>query len=441
MDNLRLPLLSFIFNFGIIYSSFAQDSSRFAIGIEGGPGVSKLFDSYFHYSPARLAVAGMAGFTFQYNFTKLFSIRTAIDYERISERGKNWEDWYYIPLNGLYGDGPANAKLDFISIPVLANFSFGKRKIRFFINAGPKVGFLANGTVNENSSTEAFLSYGTFNLSGDFKRIDLDAVLGAGIQVRFTKKLSANLEVRNELGILNIDHQPAYNAGSIHTYSTILLLGLQREFGAASDLAPVAPVPDTKFAVGAEAGGGVSKFYGGYVYGARIVPAPIGGFTFRYNFSRLWSIKTGLDYERRGGIGYLESQPAGYSEQNVELDYVTIPVVARLTLGQKIAFFIEGGLYSSALANANTQIGAFDIFGFFYNTAFHRFDAGGLLNAGIGIPIMQKFTLSLEARNSMGFIPANNGPIPTDGSAGESHYNYSTVFLIGFEYKFGIRHV
>jgi hypothetical protein len=52
------------------------------IGIEGGPGLSIIHAKTGMYSHSGFSAGGVSGVYYQYNFNKIFSLKTAILYER-----------------------------------------------------------------------------------------------------------------------------------------------------------------------------------------------------------------------------------------------------------------------------------------------------------------------------------------------------------------------
>jgi hypothetical protein len=209
----------------------AQSGSLFAqkgvwsAGIEGGPGLSLIYGSQSVYSQSTFSLAGAAGIFGEYGFARNFSAKVALHYERISTRTNNYSTM--LPPGGVL-----QYNLDYISLPVLVKWSFGGR-IRFFVNAGPCVSLLLQESLwhlPENGSkskvAEEKEAYLPVNL----------AVMALPVG----KNLLLSLEVRNNLGVINIrssvsdfEHTSYFSGAEPigYTNSTLLLAGVCYRFG------------------------------------------------------------------------------------------------------------------------------------------------------------------------------------------------------------------
>ena len=167
------------------------------------------------------------------------------------------------------------------------------------------------------------------------------------------------------------------------------------------------------------------------------------GQTFQYNFPKLISIRTNVTYERKGAFSKLQltdvaGNPIKEITFYINLDYLTMPLLIRLTFGNKIKFFVNIGPYFSYLINQTFDTSAFNLFPIFIsdNTdSFKRFDMGLSSGLGGGLPINDNFLLTLEIRNNLGFYNVSNVPIDNNGSI----LTNSTNLLIGIAYRFGTR--
>jgi len=199
-----------------------------------------------------------------------------------------------------------------------------------------------------------------------------------------------------------------------------------------------------KFDIGVEGGPGISKFYGSDASHLQPIVAGSAGVAFQYNFPKIFSIRTGLDYERKGWeatVTFIDvyGNPVATTLDNFHFDYLTIPVLARATFGKKVRFFVNAGPYFSVLLRTagilggSTGIIPQEIVN--ATSTFKPFDFGISAGAGIEIPIIERFGITVEARNNVGLINVADKPIYNNGNI----KSYATVFLVGFEYKFGMR--
>jgi hypothetical protein len=203
--------------------AFAQQN-KFDIGVESGPNMSYLFGNEIVERFNDPAFSFSAGFSFQYNFPKLFSIRTGPAFERksLGSEGK------FTDINGTeIGTFKARHHFDYLSLPVLFRVTFGK-KIKMFANAGPYFGFL----LQETTVTQ-LTGYpeNKFDQTDQFTRFDMGATGGIGVLIPVKEKFSISCEVRNNVGLVNISALPVYDDGTIQTNSTNLLLGFAYKLG------------------------------------------------------------------------------------------------------------------------------------------------------------------------------------------------------------------
>ncbi|MBN4065980.1 PorT family protein, partial [Candidatus Amoebophilus asiaticus] len=73
-----------------------------------------------------------------------------------------------------------------------------------------------------------------------------------------------------------------------------------------------------------------------------------GGLTFQFNFPKLISLRTNIAYERKGVIAKTQAadingNPIGEITTHSNFDYLTMPLLTRLTFGNKMTFFINVG--------------------------------------------------------------------------------------------------
>ncbi|MDX2430330.1 MAG: outer membrane beta-barrel protein, partial [Bacteroides sp.] len=98
----------------------------------------------------------------------------------------------------------------------------------YFINAGPYLGFL----INANTQTKNIEGYpDTKNdFTENYKRSDWGISAGLGIAIPIGSKLSLSLEVRNNLGLSQINTGDVWQGGYVKTNATNLLVGAAYHF-------------------------------------------------------------------------------------------------------------------------------------------------------------------------------------------------------------------
>lgn len=196
--------------------SFGQ-SKRINIGLEQGPSLTFLRGtdiSKDRYDPIR---GFSAGLIFQYNFPQLISIRTNIAYERKGAKYQIQSAYYnYDPTL----DMNRNLNLDYLTIPVLIQLSFGNNR-KFFANIGPYFSSLIKQTVISTFEYEI----------EEYRKLDWGISSGLGVRFTINDNLLLIFELRNNLGLYDISKVIDYNVGSSFTNSTNLLIGIAYQFG------------------------------------------------------------------------------------------------------------------------------------------------------------------------------------------------------------------
>jgi hypothetical protein len=206
-----------------ITSSIRAQNSMFDLGLEGGPNLSTMLikSPLFDFNPDP-AIFGSGGFIFQYNCKNFLSFKTGISYQR---KGFQIKDIPYLDQSGnTLGMGTSTSRLDYLTFPVLVKASFGK-KVNFFVNAGPYVGYLLQKTdrTKINSTSNTYKD----NLSG-MNRWDFGVAGGIGIAIPIRTFWVISVEVRNYSGLLDIAYS---NNTKWLTNTTDLRVGVAYKLG------------------------------------------------------------------------------------------------------------------------------------------------------------------------------------------------------------------
>lgn len=220
--------------------SLKAQNNKFDFGLETGPslGFGRGNPAFQGYSfPHRFGFSG--GLFAQYNFPKIFSIRMDVLFAR---KGTIYERGFIDSQGNVIATSPAYCNYNYLMIPVLGHLHFGK-KLQFFVNAGPYLGYLIQETekttllLGNTSSRNA--KYTVSKNTGNYKREDIGFVAGIGLGIPVGAKVMFTAEVRNNLGLTNINqietktlsYLPLPFRGAIRLNSTSLLLGLGYRFG------------------------------------------------------------------------------------------------------------------------------------------------------------------------------------------------------------------
>ena len=196
------------------------------IGIEVGPSITKLdskpYDKHYHL----VRIGYYIGLSYQYNFSKNISLRTGLAFEQkgfSSNNFRSFPDTNGILINEWYR---IKETFSYMTLPVLFRYNFGKKK--YFINAGPYVGFLLSHKYEREKGIKfpAQTEQGT----NGFNKIDFGISAGAGFNFPIRSNLKGSLEIRHNAGLYSVldSTKAAYYGTSFgpFTSATNLLIGL-----------------------------------------------------------------------------------------------------------------------------------------------------------------------------------------------------------------------
>ena len=223
MNELRnLILITLIFFASLLFGQ----TDKIETGIEIGPSLISLRGNNSLESHNDLSIGFSSGLSFQYNLSIHLSIRTNVSFERKGVFSKvlaTDENGY--PIAEL----TVHSNYNYLTVPILGRLTFGKG-IKFFVNAGPYFGYL----IKQNDLIEPLWKFQEkieFDNTDNFERLDYGLTTGFGANFPINNKLLLSLEIRNNLGLLNISAIPIENEGTIKTNSTNLLIGIAYRFG------------------------------------------------------------------------------------------------------------------------------------------------------------------------------------------------------------------
>jgi hypothetical protein len=238
-------ILVFLLHLLIAGNIFAQ-RGVWTAGIEGGPGVSFLYGSGSVYNNFTPSLAGVAGIFGEYGFAGRFSAKAALHYERISSRIEN-------KSSQLDTGGMQQFNLDYVSLPLLVKWTFGRR-IQFFINAGPNISYLLKQSTwyNPESGGKVLVA----NETQYYQSVHVAATAGIGAFLPFAKRFLLSMEIRDNFGLLNIRsgvsdfERKSYSpepAAVGYTNSTLLMIGIAYRFGRTQGLPCTPGDPDFQY--------------------------------------------------------------------------------------------------------------------------------------------------------------------------------------------------
>lgn len=200
-----------------------------------------------------------------------------------------------------------------------------------------------------------------------------------------------------------------------------------------------------KFEAGIEGGSGLRFLWGNALVRQYNDPA-IGfayGAAFQYNFPKYFSIRTNLFFERKGCLSkgtYLDNNgnSLGTFRSQLDMDYLTLPILFRAGFGKKVKIFFNAGPYFSYLNKTTLKYKGPNVSGTFVldlTPNYKRIDIGLAAGIGFSMPLTKILALSFEIRNNLGLYNTSKLPVYGNGSINTN----STNLLIGLAYKFGAR--
>ena len=191
----------------------AQSRHDFKIGINAGLNYPDIRgNEYAKYN--NFKVGYLVGVTFDYFLSQNLSLKSNINYERkIKEIRLTYYDY------DAEETGKENFReiTQFINLPVLLKYEF--LNSNFFINGG---GFL-NIFLNEKYKPE--YPNKDNNEYSEKKNIDAGFSAGVGTNINLNEKNNLTLEIRDDLGLINIGGVPQSIDGKVQTNSIKLILG------------------------------------------------------------------------------------------------------------------------------------------------------------------------------------------------------------------------
>lgn len=152
-----------------------------------------------------------------------------------------------------------------------------------------------------------------------------------------------------------------------------------------------------------------------------------------YYFSNRWSIKAILIYDKKGWdndfIGIEDPLgPTGvqYYRTNINVDYLTVPVLANWHFGSKRNWYLNFGGYAGFLIDAEDTTLKVDL-----KDNFETTDFGLALGIGVKIPVSDKLKLFLEYQEQAGLSEIfNNNQNANTIRNSRSSFNIGINFLL-----------
>ncbi len=210
---------------GLLFLCFAATAQKMRIeyGFQGGINLNTVYGSGIS-KDIKGNITGLSiGGNAKWNKTDWFGIRVQLSYEQMGYALRNLylED----SVNGL-AKADVRLKLNYLNLPVMAEFAFGK-KVKFLVDAGGFIGVLlsSRATVLRVLPNGTHSFWYSFSSTG-YKGLNAGFATGIGTQIPLTSKIALSLNARNYAGLTNTSNSSAGYNFSRKTMTFSFLSGL-----------------------------------------------------------------------------------------------------------------------------------------------------------------------------------------------------------------------
>ncbi len=218
-----MPLRLIIFSLTAILAIFSSSAqahynSKFAIG--GKAGISLSSVAFTPSVKESMAMGQLYGVTFRYWEERHFGLIGELNFVQ-----RGWkENFEEHPFD-------YTRTLNYIELPIMTNIFFGGKKVNFFVNLGPQIGYLLSSSSKANFDVANIASIPDFpslretgQLTEEAShRIDYGITAGVGVEYIIARRHRITLEGRYYFGIGNIFPDERRDTFSASRNSSILI--------------------------------------------------------------------------------------------------------------------------------------------------------------------------------------------------------------------------
>jgi hypothetical protein len=152
-----------------------------------------------------------AGVNTIFNFTRLIGVETAVQYSLKGYQDK-WQDSFN-PIQTNDPNVPARTrafyKFHYLDIPIKANISVGKKRVRFIGSVGVVVNvYLASSWVGVSESQSGERTRSVANEPFNFEAVNISPLVSAGIDWKISDRMSLQAKPTFRYGVLTIIDAP-----------------------------------------------------------------------------------------------------------------------------------------------------------------------------------------------------------------------------------------
>ena len=193
--------------FGFYSIAFAQQKGSVDFGVNVGYNGSYVTETNSNVSSDYVSGFNAGAYVDSY-FSNSWSLKVKVNYDQ-----KGWGNGFLDDGNGNSVTG-VNFKLNYITIPVLANWHFGRTR-NWYLNFGPYVGIL----------TGAKESTDDIDVKQVFNTTDFGLDLGIGVKIPLSNKAKLFFEYDGQGGVTNI-FKDSDDGSSVQNVRTSINVGL-----------------------------------------------------------------------------------------------------------------------------------------------------------------------------------------------------------------------
>lgn len=209
------------------------ESAKMEFGIHGGPGNSIFFNERPMQNPRNpkrpVYFGGVLGLSYQYNFTQNVALHIETNYERKGDIYYSIASW---DNANVFHEQFAYDRISYVTLPVTARFSAGKR-VRFFFDAGLYAGLQVSSQrvvsdTRYTPVTEVAVSDRTTitDINRDIRTVDGGVVTGIGVFLPVGDRVAFTMQARNTVGFANLNANAGLYQNKFYNNSMAVIMGL-----------------------------------------------------------------------------------------------------------------------------------------------------------------------------------------------------------------------
>jgi hypothetical protein len=201
-----------LFIIGILLASMVYSQNETKIGVNFGGTYSK-FRGNSLIENADPKMDFLIGASFEYYIKENLSLKTGLNYERKGFTNKSFGfEEFEFSSNKI----KVTTNFNYLILPILIKYELGNLK-QFFVEGGVFLGYLLN------TKTKAS-GYPTDDSTSLNKKLDVGLSFGIGKKFNLNDESNLNIEIRENLGLINISDVEVIDNGTIKTNSLNLIL-------------------------------------------------------------------------------------------------------------------------------------------------------------------------------------------------------------------------